>query len=125
MTLNNSKKEDYYELLRLSMDKWPTRTPKSPDIRKILKELYTEEEAELLSNFKGPFIDMATPLEIAQRSGKPEERTIEIFNSLAERGLLFKMGIMKTRPPEITVKPFFPPLPDTIPNSFPPTIFIH
>ncbi|MCK4382402.1 MAG: 4Fe-4S dicluster domain-containing protein [Candidatus Lokiarchaeota archaeon] len=97
MTLDNSKKDDYHELLRSRMDMWPLRTPKSPDIRKILKELFTEEEAEILSNFKGPFIDMATPLEISQRSGKPVERIIEIFNSLAERGLLFKMGKSRKR----------------------------
>ena len=97
MTLDNSKKDDYHELLRSRMDRWPIRTPKSPDIRKILKELFTEEEAEILSNFKGPFIDMATPLEISQRSGKPVERIIEIFNSLAERGLLFKMGKSRKR----------------------------
>ena len=97
MTVNNSKNEDYYELLRSRMDKWPTRTPKSPDIRKILKELFTEEEAKILSYFKGPFIDMASPLEISQRSGISEEIIIEVFNSLAERGLLFKMGKSRKR----------------------------
>ncbi|MHA2290227.1 MAG: hypothetical protein ACXABG_15685, partial [Promethearchaeota archaeon] len=97
MTLETSSKEDYYELLRSRMDKWPTRTPKSPDIRKILKELFTEEEAEILSYFEGPYMDMATPSEISERSGKAEERVIKIFNSLAERGLLFKMGKSRKR----------------------------
>ncbi len=78
MTLDNSKKEDYYELLRLRMDRWPTRTPKSPDIRKILRELFTEEEAEVLSYFKAPFMDMATPLELSERSGKAVERVIDL-----------------------------------------------
>lgn len=97
MTLEASSQEDFYELLRSKMDRWPTRTPKSPDIKKILKELFTDEEAEVLSYFEGPFMDLATPLEMSQRSGKPEERVVELFNSLAERGLLFKMGKSRKR----------------------------
>lgn len=95
MTVGNV--EDFYELLRQRMDKWPTRTPKSKDIMKILKELFTEEEAEILSHFKAPFKDLATPIEIAQRSGKPVEDVIEILNSLAERGLIFKLGKSRKR----------------------------
>ncbi|MFX0140510.1 MAG: 4Fe-4S dicluster domain-containing protein [Candidatus Hodarchaeota archaeon] len=89
--------EDFYELLRQKMDKWPIRTPKSKDIMKILRELFTEEEAEILSYFKAPFMDLATPIEIAQRSGKPAENAIEILNSLAQRGLMFKIGKSRKR----------------------------
>ncbi|MFX1495086.1 MAG: 4Fe-4S dicluster domain-containing protein [Promethearchaeota archaeon] len=89
--------EDFYELLRQKMDKWPTRTPKSNDIMKILKELFTEEEAEILSYFKAPYMDLASPLEIAQRSGKPDEKVIDILNSLAQRGLMFKLGKSRKR----------------------------
>jgi Pyruvate/2-oxoacid:ferredoxin oxidoreductase delta subunit len=97
MTLDNSNKEDYYELLRLRMDQWPTRTPKSPDIRKILKELFTEEEAEVLSYFKAPFMDMATPIELSERSGIQLETVVDLCYSLAERGLLFKLGKSRKR----------------------------
>lgn len=97
MTQDQSLKMDYYELLRQRMDTWPTRTPKSTGIMKILKELFTEEEAEILSYFKGHLIDLATPLEIAERSNKPAEKVIEICNSLAKRGLLFKMGKSRKR----------------------------
>ncbi|MFX1387496.1 MAG: 4Fe-4S dicluster domain-containing protein [Promethearchaeota archaeon] len=89
--------EDFYELLRQRMDKWPTRTPKSPDIMKILKELFTEEEAEIMSHFKAALMDQASPIEISQRSGKPIEEVIEILNSLADRGLMFKMGKSRKR----------------------------
>ncbi|MFX0180921.1 MAG: 4Fe-4S dicluster domain-containing protein [Candidatus Hodarchaeota archaeon] len=89
--------EDFYELLRQKMDKWPTRTPKSKDIMKILKELFTEEEAEILSYFKAPYMDLASPLEIAQRSGKPDEKVIDTLNSLAQRGLMFKLGKSRKR----------------------------
>ncbi|MFX1353353.1 MAG: 4Fe-4S dicluster domain-containing protein [Promethearchaeota archaeon] len=92
MTQEGTLTKDYYELLRQKMDKWPTRTPKSKDIIKILKELFTEEEAEILSHFKAPLMDQATPLEIAERSSKPEEKVIEILASLAKRGLVFKVG---------------------------------
>ncbi|MHA1196282.1 MAG: hypothetical protein ACTSSM_09320 [Promethearchaeota archaeon] len=40
--------ENPFELLRQKLDKWPIRAPKAPEIIKILKEMYTEEEAKLL-----------------------------------------------------------------------------
>jgi len=89
--------EDYYEVLRQKMDKWPTRTPRSAGIIKILKELFTEEEAEILSHFEAPLMDQASPIEIAQRSGKDVASVIEICNSLAQRGLLFKLGKSRKR----------------------------
>ena len=87
---------DYYELLRQKMDRWSTRTPKSKGIMKILRELFTVEEAEILSYFRRPFA-RSTPQKIAEISGKPEEKIIEITNSLAERGLLFKFGTSRKR----------------------------
>ena len=97
MTIKNSSTADYYELLRQRMDKWPTRTPKSKGIIKILKELFTEEEAEVLSYFKGPYRDMVTPIELAERCNKSIEKIIEICSSLAERGLLLKVGKSRKR----------------------------
>jgi len=97
MTQDQSLKMDYYESLRQRMDRWPTRTPKSAGIMKILKELFTEAEAEILSHFKAPLMDQASPIEIAQRSGKPIETVIETLNSLAERGLMLKMGKSRKR----------------------------
>ena len=97
MTIKNSSINDPYEILRQKMDRWPTRTPKSKGIMKILREIFTEEEAEILSYFKAPLMDQASPIEIAQRSGKPVENVIEILNSVAERGLLFKLGKSRKR----------------------------
>jgi NAD-dependent dihydropyrimidine dehydrogenase PreA subunit len=97
MTIGNVEVEDYYKILRQRMDKWPTRTPKSKDIMKILKELFTAEEAEILSHFRAPMMDLATPIEIAERSGKPVDNVVEILNSLAERGLIFKLGRSRKR----------------------------
>ena len=96
MTVGNIVVEDFYELLRQKMDKWPTRTPKSKGIMKILRELFTEEEAEILSYFRRPYA-WSTPKQIAEISGKPEEKVIEILNSLAERGLVFKLGKSRKR----------------------------
>ena len=97
MSQSQTLKMDYYELLRQKMDTWPTRTPKSAGIIKILKELYTEEEAELLSYFEGHFSDLASPIEFAERINKPVERIVELFNSLAKRGLLLKIGRSRKR----------------------------
>ena len=93
----NSAESTVYELLRQRMDQWPTRAPKSAEILKILKELFTREEAELLTYFKGPYIDLANPEEIASRSGKPFEEVVEILNSLADRGLMYRMGHSRKR----------------------------
>jgi Pyruvate/2-oxoacid:ferredoxin oxidoreductase delta subunit len=97
MTVGNIVVEDYYELLRQRMDKWPTRTPKSADIMKILKELFTPEEAEILSHFHAAVMDQASPIEIAERSGKPLEKVIETLHSLADRGLMFRIGKSRKR----------------------------
>lgn len=96
MIKENSTSNDPYELLRQKMDKWPIRTPKSTGIMKILRELFTEEEAEILSYFRRPYA-RSTPQKIAEMGGKPEEKVIEICNSLAERGLLFKFGKSRKR----------------------------
>ena len=96
MTIKNSQINDPYEILRQKMDRWPTRTPKSKGIMKILRELFTEEEAEILSYFRRPYA-WSTPQQITEISGKPEEKVIEVCNSLAERGLLFKLGKSRKR----------------------------
>ncbi len=96
MTIENSPINDPYENLRQKMDRWPTRTPKSKGIMKILRELFTEEEAEILSYYKMPYV-WSTPQQITELSGKPEEKVIEVCNSLAERGLLFKLGKSRKR----------------------------
>jgi Pyruvate/2-oxoacid:ferredoxin oxidoreductase delta subunit len=79
------------------MDKWPTRTPKSTDIMKILKELFTPEEAKILSHFEAPLMDQASPIEITEKSGEPIEKVIEILHSLADRGLIFRLGKSRKR----------------------------
>ncbi|MFX0070512.1 MAG: ATP-binding protein [Candidatus Hermodarchaeota archaeon] len=61
----------------------------------MLKEIFTPEEAELMAHFKAPFMDMVPPQEIADRSGKPFDEVVEILNSLANKGLMLRMGTKK------------------------------
>ncbi|HDZ17899.1 hypothetical protein LCGC14_1475130 [marine sediment metagenome] len=72
------------------------KNSKISGIMKILRELYTEEEAEILSYFRRPYA-RSTPQKIAEISGKQEEKIIEICNSLAARDLLFKFGTSRKR----------------------------
>jgi electron transport complex protein RnfB len=88
---------DPYELLRRVLDLWPIRAPKSKEIITTLQEIYTTEEAKLLSLFKSPFTDRISPKELSDRREVPEERVNEILNSLAERGLVFRLGKSKKR----------------------------
>ena len=68
------EKMDYYEKLRQNMDKWPTRAPKSAGLMKILRELFTEEEVEIISHIKIPTLDRVTPAELAERCNKSLEK---------------------------------------------------
>ena len=59
--MKNNETLNVYEKLRQKMDRWPTRAPKSREIIAILQELFTPQEAELLTYFKAPLTDRASP----------------------------------------------------------------
>ncbi|MHA1412969.1 MAG: 4Fe-4S binding protein [Promethearchaeota archaeon] len=89
--------ENPFELLRQKLDKWPIRAPKAPEIIKILKEMYTEEEAKLLSYFEMPFVDRVNPKELALRSGLSFDKVVEMLDSIASKALIFRLGQSKKR----------------------------
>ena len=48
--------DEPYESLRKALNRFPLRTPKSKKFLKLLKMLYSEEEAKILSKFGLPYI---------------------------------------------------------------------
>jgi electron transport complex protein RnfB len=81
---------DSYEALRQKMNLFFINTPKAPSIMKILRHLFTPEEAEMLSLFNTPFLDARTVEDFANRAKKDVAYVKKIFDKLCRRGLLFK-----------------------------------
>ena len=76
--------EREYRLLRQQMDHNVSGVPETPTILKILKLLYSPEEAELARQL--PTRPVALP-ELARRVGMPEDELRDKMTDLARRGL--------------------------------------
>jgi pentatricopeptide repeat protein len=83
-------RDDVYEKLRQKMNLWPLRTPKTKEVIEILRMLFTEEEAELLTCFTAPYRDPLTLGQIVEKAGKPQDEVQAIISGLVSRGLLFR-----------------------------------
>ncbi len=81
---------DVYERLRAKISAWPIRVPRTREVMKILRILFTEEEAEFLTHFEAPYQDRETIGQIVERTGKPREKVRAIVDSLVTEGLLFR-----------------------------------
>jgi len=85
--------EDVYEKLRELLDRHPFGCPPAPEINKILKILFTEEEARVTLGLG--FIPF-TVEQIAKKSGVEPKEAKERLESLSDKGLVFareKKGI--------------------------------
>jgi len=78
-----------YESLRKVLNLYPLKTPLSKKFIKLLKMLYTEEEAIIVSKFGLPYISYMSISRAAKKFGKSEEDIEKIFNKMAEKGTLF------------------------------------
>ncbi|MHA1379771.1 MAG: ATP-binding protein [Candidatus Helarchaeota archaeon] len=91
-----SKNEiDVYEKLRNSITRWPIRAPKSKNLTKLLKLIFTPEEAEIMSFFKQPMVDQIAPKKLVKRvldktDKYSEEKILKIADNLAKRGMLHR-----------------------------------
>jgi Na+-translocating ferredoxin:NAD+ oxidoreductase subunit B len=101
---------DPYEKLREHLDSFPTSFPKSKDgvEMKILRKLFSEEEAEVAARLPlwksdAPPEDVAS---IAQRLGKDAERIRPIVRSMEEKGLVYGRGGKEDR--TYALLPFVP-----------------
>jgi ferredoxin/DNA-binding MarR family transcriptional regulator len=102
---------DAYEALRRKMNLWPIRTPRTDEIMEILHMLYTEEEADFLADtFSAPYQDVKTCQEIADKANMSQDHVLEILDSLAERGLVFRFPHWKTREVCYALLPLVPGL---------------
>lgn len=86
--------EDVYEKLRKRLDDMAAGYPvtKSGVEIKILKRLFTEEEAELFLEFPTPWF-LETPDDAAKRLNRDPVETAEQMKQMAQKGLLFRSRI--------------------------------
>ncbi len=81
---------DIYERLRAFLDTLPTGFPATPtgvELR-ILKKLFTPEEAELTLNLQSEPEDVS---QIAARMGKKESEVASKLENMAQKGLIFRV----------------------------------
>ncbi|MHA1301422.1 MAG: indolepyruvate ferredoxin oxidoreductase subunit alpha [Candidatus Helarchaeota archaeon] len=81
--------EDPYESLRISLNKFLLRVPKTEKFHKLLKMLYTPEEASLLSIFGMPYVHEEKISRIAKKANKSIEKVEVMLNNMVEKGTIF------------------------------------
>ncbi|MDH3237180.1 MAG: 4Fe-4S dicluster domain-containing protein [Deltaproteobacteria bacterium] len=74
-----------YGRLQKRLDRFPIGAPSAPALYEILRQLYTEEEAEIASRMPIRFTDIAG---IARRTGKSPEALLPLLDRMAEKGLV-------------------------------------
>lgn len=77
---------DVYKALREHLDKHPSGAPDAPEIREILAELFTEDEARVAS--VTPFLPQQAGV-IGGYAGIGEDEAKLLLEALADRGLVF------------------------------------
>jgi electron transport complex protein RnfB len=82
--------KDVYERLAQHLDDLPAGFPRTPERveLKLLKRLFTEEEAELACHLRLAFESSAT---IAQRAGQPTEPVAGRLAEMSRKGLCFRI----------------------------------
>ncbi|MDY6851175.1 MAG: 4Fe-4S binding protein [Thermodesulfobacteriota bacterium] len=82
---------DIYKKLREQLDQYSIGYPatQSGVEIKILKKLFTEEEAEFFLLLS---LSVETPEAVAKRTGRDLEATTALLKQMAEKGLIFKLG---------------------------------
>ncbi|MBS7248534.1 MAG: 4Fe-4S dicluster domain-containing protein [Candidatus Jordarchaeales archaeon] len=84
--------EDLYELLRQTMNRGALiKLPKHRAVYDMLKAIFSEEEARLLTAFEKPNKPLSAGM-IAQLSGLHESEVVRLLDDMAFKGKLLKVG---------------------------------
>ncbi len=78
-----------YENLRKALNNFFLPVPKSKKFQKLLENLYTKDEAEVLSIFGIPYINEEKINRVAKKVGKSREDIEKMFKSMVDKGTLF------------------------------------
>lgn len=78
--------QDSYKKLQKRLDRFAQGAPESESLYRILEILFTKTEAELVSKLPLKVFQAKTAM---KRWGKSEKETLEILNTLADKGILF------------------------------------
>ncbi len=84
---------DYYERLREKLDLFPIGLPKTEDSEKLLKLLFSEEDARVAAEVPNPPL-MFTAGRIAGKAGMKKQKVAGILASMAERGLIVEANLL-------------------------------
>ncbi|MHA2054795.1 MAG: 4Fe-4S dicluster domain-containing protein [Candidatus Hodarchaeales archaeon] len=90
---------DPYDELITKINNWPIRVPRTKTLTKILKEIFTSEEAYLLSLFDAPNRGSLSVDDIMERNTDPSltaEKVTKILDSIYQRGLMPRFVHRKT-----------------------------
>jgi len=101
-------REDVYEKLRRKMDNFGIGLPKSKEIAKFLKRLYTEEEAGVLSNFNIPYMDSRTVEDFSKATGLDKAKVKTVFRGLLKRGMIYRNRSRRTGTEYYSLLPMIP-----------------
>ena len=85
---NSTPLPQSYRLLQQRLDRNVTGAPDSPVFLRILRLLFTPEEADLARRIPTTFISLRR---LSRRAGIAEERLADMAASMAERGLIFDL----------------------------------
>nr|MDO8116450.1 hypothetical protein [Candidatus Sigynarchaeota archaeon] len=94
---------DAHERLRQRLDEFPLRLPEGKGILEILRLIFSEEEADFISQFSS-FQRYLTAEEFAREHGYPVQKAKDILFSLARRELIHYRK--KGEKEEFTMRPF-------------------
>lgn len=100
--------EDVYERLRQKMDNFPIGLPRSEEILKFLRRIYTEAEAEILTNFTVPYMDSRTVEDFSKATGIDETKVKKVFEGLVKRGMMYKSRSRRTGNEYYAMLPMIP-----------------
>ncbi|NVM52693.1 MAG: 4Fe-4S binding protein [Candidatus Helarchaeota archaeon] len=89
--VDEKSNSDVYEQVAERMSNWIVRSPISKELRKILKSLFSPEEAKILLVFNGPFMDRLTAEKIARKLKRPVEEVKPILDEMARTQRLFSV----------------------------------
>ncbi len=79
---------DPYQALMEKLDQTPTGAPKTEHLEKILKILFTEEEAKIASQL--PLNPLRQPIsKLAEKIGMEKEKLEPVLENLADKGLVY------------------------------------
>jgi Na+-translocating ferredoxin:NAD+ oxidoreductase subunit B len=102
----DEKKADVYETVRRILDEFPMGAPKTNEIYELLKEILTQEEAEIFAQLS-TMPSRPNYQELADKLGSPVEEVHLVLEEMAKRGVI-SSRLNKNGTEVFSIVPFMP-----------------